>query len=184
MDCDKVKIIKKCKSENMNKATKLWTKCFSDYLEEKSLPGLDDITNDDLPRILENFYAEVCKKNPENDDQMDKQDNNDNTTADSHCKTHYKNTTLKSIHSTLCRYYKQSRSIDIIKNEQFIRANSIFQGVQQINKEKGFGDIKSIPPINDSDLAKVMAYFRNAMDGPPNAKNLQESHLLHIILHM
>lgn len=50
------------KAPNTNKATKLWLSCFTDYLDEKNLPGIDDIETEQLPTILEQFYTEVRKK--------------------------------------------------------------------------------------------------------------------------
>ena len=40
----------------------MWVNCFSEYLIEKGLPPIDSIPDLDLPDILENFYAVVCKK--------------------------------------------------------------------------------------------------------------------------
>ena len=108
---DKVDISSKSKSDNTNKATKLWTKCFSNYLLQKNLPDIEKNSNQDLPSVLENFYGEVCKKNTD-EFQVDGDKNSSN-------KLRYKNTTLKSIHSALVQYFKQTRSIDIIKNENF-----------------------------------------------------------------
>ena len=33
-----------------------------DYLSEKSLPALCDITDEDLPDILQNFYKRIYEK--------------------------------------------------------------------------------------------------------------------------
>ena len=135
-------------------------------MSEKQLPDIDPVLNDELPSILENFYAEVCKKNAaENDENASLEDSNSKR---------HKNTTLKSIRSALVRHFKQTCLIDIIKNENFIRANEVFQGIQQINKTDGFGEIKSIPPMNDPDLKLMMDYFTANMQAAPNAKTYKK----------
>ena len=37
--------------------------------------------------------------------------------------------------AAIARFYKETRSIDIISNKKFIRANAIFTGIQKINKK-------------------------------------------------
>ena len=37
------------------------------------------------------------------------------------------------------------RGIDIIKNEQFIKANDMFLAMTKVNKEQGLGEIESYP---------------------------------------
>ena len=126
-----------------------------------------------LASVLENFYGEVCKKNTD-EFQVDDNENSSN-------KLRYKNTTLKSICSALVWYFKQIRSIDIIKNENFIHANEVFRGIQQINKSEGFGEIKSIPSMTL--ISKLMDYFCWNMQGLPNAKHLQEICLFYVLFY-
>lgn len=167
-------ILEKRRKPNTNRATKLWFSCFTDYLTEKELPAVEEITMEELPNVLEQFYSEVRKKetkdNPPSEQATDER--------------LYKNTTLKAIRGALARYFKESRSTDIISNERFIRANQIFEGVQRINKEKGLGSIISKPPIDDSDLHRITDYFKCGMAGPPNPTLLQECLLFYIVLYM
>lgn len=172
---EKQDILDKRKKPNTNRATKLWFTCFTDYLREKELPEVKDITNEDLPNILEQFYSEVRKKeakeNPKNEAAVE----GDRL---------YKNTSLKAIRGALARYFKEARCIDIISNEKFLRANQVFEGVQRINKEKGLGSIISKPPIDDSDLHRITEYFKAGMSGPPNPQLLQQCVLFYIVLYM
>ena len=61
---DKDKIFKERKSENTNRATDTWIRCFEDYLKARDLPKSDNIVTEDLPDILIDFYVEVRKKKP------------------------------------------------------------------------------------------------------------------------
>lgn len=169
-------VMDKRKAPNTNKATKLWLQCFTDYLLEKDLPKIETLTINTLPTILENFYTDVRKK--------EAQSNPENEAGDDDDQRLYKNTTLKAIRAALGRYFKEKLSIDIMSNENFIRANQIFEGVQRINKEKGKGNVTNKPPIDDSDLTKITHYFRQGMNGPPNPGLLQEVVLFYVLLYM
>lgn len=166
----------KRKAPNTNRATKLWIQCFREYLTEKNLKAIDDIETKDLPGILEQFYSEVRKK--------EKRENQESAKPDAEDERNYKNTTLKAIRGALARHFKETRSIDIISNEAFIKANQIFEGVQKINKELGLGSIKSKPPIEHADLLKLGTYFKACMEGPPNPKALQEIVMFYLIFYL
>lgn len=169
----------KGKSDNTNKATKLWLQCFMDYLLEKQLPAIDKITTPELPFILEQFYSDVRKKeaqaNPPHEQAVNEEDDDSRL---------YKNTTLKAIRAALTCYFKTNLSINIVSNESFIKANEIFEGVQHINKQKGKGNIVSKPPIDDTDLVKITTYFKDAMNGPANPTILQEIVLFYTVFYM
>lgn len=172
-------ILSKRKAPNTNKATRLWLTCFTDYLLEKDLPKIENISTETLPFILEQFYSEVRKKestaSPPNEQATEEEKDDAKL---------YKNTTLKAIRAALTRYFKETKSIDIINNESFIRANEIFDGMQKINKEKGKGNVISKPPIDDCDLMKISHYFRQGMNGPPNPSLLQEVVLFYVLFYM
>ena len=51
-DSEKEKILSNKKAKSTNNATKLWMNCFKDYLIECNHPPLEDIPNEDLPKIL------------------------------------------------------------------------------------------------------------------------------------
>ena len=97
---------------------------------------------------------------------------------------YYKNTSMKSMRAALCRHYKEKRSIDIISNEAFIRANAVFTGILQLNKENGLGEIKSKTDISDFDLDTLLNYFRTSMSGLPNPKKLQDINIFYILYYM
>lgn len=181
-DTKKQHIFDQRKKPNTNKATKLWLNCFKDYLLEKNYNTMEELTNDELPLVLEQFYTEVRKKegksNPEREKAMPENDDDDDPNR------LYKNTTLKAIRGALARYFKEKRSIDIISSEKFLRANEIFQGVQTINKQFGKGNIVNKPPIDDADLAKITEYFETGMNGPTNPALLQEICLFYMVLYM
>lgn len=140
---EKEKIKEKQNAANTNKSTRLWVKCLTDYLEEKEMPKIGDIPDDDLPKLLSNFYLEICKTNRkfsdielnENDleekctEKQDKEDENDLVLK-------YKNQTLCTMRAALNRYFKNKQSIDIISSPKFIQANSVFQEVLAVNKEQ------------------------------------------------
>lgn len=171
----KVNIIEERKAPNTNKATKLWMSCFTDYLEEKELPKLNELDIQNLPEILENFYSEVRKK--------ERKDNPEPAQHEDDARL-YKNTTLKAIRGALARHFKETHSIDIISGERFLWANAVFEGMQKINKAKGKGNIISKPPMDDSDLAKITQYFKEGMGGPLNPALLQEICLFYVVLYM
>ena len=71
--------------------------------------------------------------------------------------------------------------IDIISNSKFIKTNEIFQAITKQVKKEGRGEIESKNAINDQDMSKLNTYFITNMQGPPNAKLLQEIVLFNII---
>ena len=191
---EKEGILYKKNRENTNKSTKLWVQCFSEYLIEKGLPDVDAIDTLDLPAILEDFYACVCKK-AKNSDEDDDQEGQEDTVSIPKLpnaavlpkrkkKTCYKNTSMKAIRGGLCCYFKDKRSIDIISGEAFIRANSVFTGILQINKEKGLGDIKSKTEMSQFDMDILQNYFKTSMAGPPNPQLLQEIIIFYVLYYM
>ena len=44
----------------------------------------------------------------------------------------------------------------------------MFIGKTKDNKEKGLGNIKNKPPINDADMTKIHNYFRTQLRKGPN----------------
>ena len=161
------------KAENTNKATKQWVLCLNDYLKEKQLPNIDDITTEDLPSVLGDFYFSARKKRISEDGTT--------PSPDKIRLTYYKNSSLKSGRAALNRYFKGTRGIDIISSEKFIKSNQMFQAVTKKGKKEGRGETESKQPISDEDMSTLSTYFINSMRGPPNAKNLQEVVLFNVI---
>lgn len=149
--------------DSTKEATKVWLKCFNDYLKEKKLPDAASVSTEQLPTILTDFYTELRKVDGQGE---------------------YKTSTLKCIRAALNRYYKDTRCIDIIANESFIRSNQMFKGVTCKAKEEGRGETESKPPIEPEDLQQLSNYFTKNMSGPPNAEKLQEVMLFNIIYYM
>lgn len=156
-------ILEKRNNNSTREATKVWMKCFNDYLKEKNLPNADALETKDLPEVLEGFYTELRKADGEGE---------------------YKTSTLKCIRAALNRHYKEKRSLDIIANESFTWSNLMFKGVTKIAKEEGRGETDSRPPIEPEDLQTLQKYFAENLAGPPNPYKLQEMMLFNIIYYM
>lgn len=159
----KDEIMKGRKSPSTNKATKVWMKCFNDYLEEKDLPDADTILVDELPNVLSDFYTELRK-------------------ADT--KGEYKTSTLKCIRAAINRHYKETKSLDILSDPRFVASNEMFAGVTKKAKEEGRGETDSRPAIEEDDMKKISAYFEQHLNGPPNPEKLLEMALFTIIYYM
>lgn len=151
------------KRDSTKRATKLWMKCLNDYLAENDLPNSEEIETDQLPKVLEDFYVELRK-------------------AD--CEGEYKLSTLKCIRAAINRHYKEKRCLDILADKRFIRSNEMFQGVTRRAKFEGRGETQSKPAIEPEDLEALNTYFKEGLEGPPNAKKLQEIVLFHVIYQM
>lgn len=160
---EKDTIFQNRKEPSTNQATKLWLKCFQDYLSEKNLADAYTIPTSDLPDILEQFYTELRKADGQGE---------------------YKISTLKCIRAALNRFFKETCSLDIIANPKFIRSNEMFQGVTKKAKEEGRGETNSMPPIEPEDLQRISEYFQQNMNGPPNPAKLQEIVLFNVIYYM
>ena len=51
-DAQKDTIMKKTNAITTNNATRLWIDCFRDYLAQKDLPEIEEISNDQLANVL------------------------------------------------------------------------------------------------------------------------------------
>ena len=154
--------------------------CFEDYLAQRELGNFKDLKLEDLPSILEKFYAEVkSQKELVNGQGEPILDNDGMPQYEDYC-----NNSLRSLHTALNRHFKIELNVNIIDNPAFIRANEIFSGKLRMNKEQGKGATKHKDPINDEDLKRLSEYFTRNMKGPPNALLLQELVLFNIIFYM
>ena len=86
--------------------------------------------------------------------------------------------------AALNRYFIEKRGINIITNDCFLQANEMFQGVTKKGRREGRGSSEHKKPINDDDMNLLSTYFTHKMQGPPNAKHLQELILFNIIYFM
>ena len=162
---DKDNIIKNRKAANTNRSTTTWIRCLSEYLTEKNMPKVKDISDSDLSQMLTGFYTAIKKKKLNDNEDIGE----------------YKNGSLKCMREALNRYFKEHRSIDIISNPAFIKTNEMFKGVTAMGKMEGHGKIDSYPAIKEADLKALSSYFENNMIAPPNAANLQEMVLFNLI---
>ena len=171
-DEERDEIKNKSKVENTNKATKLWVNNFTNYLNEKEMPKMEDISKEDLPSVLERYYSELKKQKCSNEEDED---------SDT-----YKHSTQKSIRAALCRHFKKTRCIDIINSENFIQANEMFDGVKRVSKEKGYGNVDSYPPIEDYNLAKIKEFILPKIHGRPSQlqKSATDSNILYTFFHV
>lgn len=146
---------------NTKKATKTWLKCINDYVTECELgQTIDDVTDENLPNVLFDFYTEVRSTKNEV----------------------YKNTTLRCLRAGINRYIKEKRSIDIVADKRFIRTNEIFKGVQKEGKQMGKGAIKHKDVIESQDLEKLQGYFSRYM--APDALILQQFVMFNLMFYM
>ena len=83
----------------------------------------------------------------------------------------YCNMSMKSLRAGINRYMKEKRGLDIIADQQFQRANKIFDAVLKDNKSKGKGVVHHKKPITSQDLECLNDYFSRYMT--PNAAILQ-----------
>ena len=58
-DEEKSKILEERNRPGTNRSTKSSMRILQDYMEAKSMPTLDNILNDAIPKLLEDFYADV-----------------------------------------------------------------------------------------------------------------------------
>ena len=141
------------KAKNTNRSTNTSVTRFKSYLKHRKLPDIDDIGTEELPNILTRFYTDVrTKKSNEQ----------------------YQTSSFKVLRAGLNRYFKKTRTVDIVSDEKFMRANMIFDSVQVKAKKMGKGRIKSTPHIDDCDLKKISAYFNIDHIMRPSPKILQQ----------
>ena len=88
------------------------------------MPQLENISNEDLPNVLEQFYSEVRRKKKRDigDETEHNENENESDQENDDTRNNYKSTTK----GALCQHFKKTRGIDIISNEAFIQANSVF----------------------------------------------------------
>ena len=130
---------------------------FHDYLTEKQLPAIEDLTVQQLPDILMDFYTNLRKVDGEN----------------------YKLQSLKCIHAGINRYMKAEKGIHIISNDKFVKANEMFRGVGKQLRIQGLGSVKSTPVITEEDLTKISQYFHHDVMNSPDPKKIQKCTCTH-----
>ena len=158
-DAEKQRIMDERNAKNTNRATKSCMATFTDYLVEKNLPSIDQISTESLPEIMKDFYTNAKK--------IDGGD--------------YKVQSLKCLRAGINRYMKAERGIDIIDNENFVSANQMFRGVNKQKRIQGKGSTKTTPVISDEDLREIYSYFRHDIMNKPDPRKIQQCLIFFII---
>ncbi len=156
---DKQKILDKRHTKNTADSTKLWIHAFESFLKAENLPIIDEISTDELPSILENFYGGMQMTDG----------------------LQYKNSSLKVTRASINRFFKEKRNVDIISDPRFLQCNEFFKGLLKEGKDQGFEDVKSKEPICNEDMQKLTTYFTKEATTKFSAKTLQEILLFYII---
>ena len=133
---------------------------FSSYLNLHKLLQEGNIPDDQLPNILTKFYTD---------------------TRSSLTGERFKTGSLKVIRAGLNRHFKVTRSIDIVADEPFRRADLVFEGVQVKAKKEGKGMTKPTPHISPEDLGWLGEYFYVDHVTSPHPKKLQQTVVFYIM---
>ena len=152
-------IMKNRNAKNTNRATKSSMTMFREYLVEKQLKPVEELTADELPEIMKNFYTDARK--------VDGSD--------------YCVQSMKCLRAGINRYMKAEKNLDIIENEKFVTANEMFRGVNKRKRVQGKGSTKPTPVISEADLQKINEYFLQDFMNNPNPRKLQQCLLFYII---
>ena len=159
-DAEKVKILTERNAKNTNKSTIGAVRCLEEYLKEKSLPNIENTTDNELPSVLEDFYVNARTK-----------------------KTHerYHTQSLKCLRSALNRFFQETRQINIINDPPYLQANMMFKGVQVQAKNEGKGARRSTPVIKEEDMATLARFFTHDQVTSPQPCLLQRNVIFNII---
>lgn len=128
------------------------------YLEQEKYKKLPEITDEELPGVLEGFFVALHSSKKEK----------------------YKSSSLKCARAALNRHFKDTRAIDIISDSRFIRVNELFTGILKQNKAEGRGNVVHKEPISDEDLERIHKYFETNVTENPTPRNLQEIILFNV----
>ena len=158
-DAEKQKLLEEKDKKNTQRATQGTLRQLAEFLAIKELPELKDIADEQLPKILIDFY---CEMKPQKEDK-------------------YATQSMKCKRAAMNRHFKAERSLDIIKNPMFVRTNEMFKGVLVDAKKSGKGVKRSYPKIMSKDLQASSAYFDVDHMNNPNPKILQQHLLFYVI---
>ena len=156
---EKEKILQGKDKASTQRATKSYMDQFKNFLLLKNLPEVDDISPQDLNKILCDFYSSVRPQK----------------------KDDYSVQTLKCLHSGLNRYFRKAKGIEITNDPMFVQANEMFEAVKVNAKKQGRGARKSTPSISAIDLEWIAEYFLHDHVTNPDPKHLQQNILFYII---
>ena len=131
---------KKKRAKKTENATKIGMNTLKEFCEETQMARFDELKSvpeNELCRILKNFWASARKKDGQR----------------------YKVNALKGLRFALQRYFVEIRGLDIINEETFREANTVFDNILKLSKSEGFGDTDHYPEIEPEDLQKLYASF-------------------------
>ena len=135
-------------ADNTHRSTNTWITRLNAFVKKKQIgETLKDVSDDDLPDLIENFYAVIKKpggSSPKDDT--------------------YKNSSLKVMRAGINRHLKDKRRIDMLIDPRF---NSLLKGLLKTGKAKGLGTVKHKASITDQDMERLNDYFSKYMQ--PNA---------------
>ena len=136
-DSEKEELLKGKDKINTQKSTDGAIRQFCDYLHKKNLPELSQLTTDNLPDILFDFYPSAKPIKGDN----------------------YAVQTLKCLRASLNRYFRKEKGFDITQDSPFVRANEMFKAVLVESKKTGHGVRRSTPTISQIDLERISENF-------------------------
>ena len=141
VECDEediASLLTDSKSKNTKRSTNTSLNRLRAYLRVKKYPELEEISDDELPELLTKFYSSARTKKA---GEM------------------YQTSSFKVLRAGLNRYFRINRTLDIVTDHRFMRANMVFDGVQVKAKKTGKGVTRSTPHISEADLKKIGEYF-------------------------
>ena len=95
------------KAVNTNKATKQWIDCLESFLKERNIGPLRNVSNEDLPKFMGDFYLSACKKRIS-------EDGTDPSCEKKSKLKHHKNSSLKSGCAAINRYFKAEQALTLL----------------------------------------------------------------------
>ena len=111
---------------------------FTQFLQYKRLPNIEDITVAELNGILYKFYSAMQPQRRTED---------------------YSVQSIKCIRSGLSRHFRKELGVDIAKDALFVQANEMFKAITVEAKKKGKGVKQLYPQISQLDLERIAEYF-------------------------
>ena len=128
-------LIDSADSKNTKYAVKYGIKIFEEFLRNVNtdLGDVNRLPNADLDKILQKFYAGCRQKNGD----------------------YYSKKSMLTIRFGLQRHFLNTKSVDIIKHEDFANSSRIFKCFSATLKQQGKGFVKHKLPISQEDMAKI-----------------------------
>ena len=120
IEIEENKILDGSKKKSTNKATETHVNLLKTFVMKRKMGILEEILDADLPSLLKDFYFSMRTTNKET----------------------YSVQSQNCIRASLNRYFKKTRSMDIVSDKCFIKANEVFDGCKAKAKREGKGTRK------------------------------------------